>query len=124
MEGTGRNMVIIIVQMILIVMFGISVTMKLLRTRSMVQHWKEYRYPMWFMNVVALLELAGVIGLLAAFWVPVLLKASAALLIILMLGAIHAHLVRAKHKPIMALNACAMLILSIVIIVLEGSAGM
>ncbi|MFD0871943.1 DoxX family protein [Paenibacillus residui] len=117
-------MVIIIVQVILIVMFGISVTMKLLRTRSMVQHWKEYRYPMWFMNVVALLELAGVIGLLAAFWVPVLLKAPAALLIILMLGAIHAHLVRAKHKPIMALNACAMLILSIVIIVLEGSAGM
>ncbi|MGP7817440.1 DoxX family protein [Niallia sp. 01092] len=108
--------VIVIIQIILICIFVLSISMKLLRTKSMVHHWNEYRYPMWFMNVTALLELVGVIGLIIAFWIPEFLKFSGALFIVLMLGAIHAHFVRAKHKPIMALNALAMLILSIVIL--------
>lgn len=90
--------------------------MKVSRTKSMVHHWNEYRYPMWFMNVTALFELAGVIGMIVSFWIPGILPYSAALFIVLMLGALHAHLFRAKHKPVMALNAFIMLVLPIVVI--------
>ncbi|WP_394138861.1 DoxX family protein [Cytobacillus oceanisediminis] len=108
--------VIVIIQIILVCIFVLSISMKFSRTKSMVRHWKEYRYPMWFMNVTAFLELVGVIGLIIAYWIPEYLKFSGVLFTILMLGALHAHFVRAKHRPIMALNALAMLILSIVII--------
>jgi hypothetical protein len=114
--GNNVDSVIVIIHIILICIFAMSISMKLLRTKSMVHHWNEYRYPMWFMNVTTLLELVGVIGLVIAYWIPEFLKFSGVLFTFLMLGAIHAHFVRAKHKPIMALNALAMLILSIVII--------
>ncbi|MDM5191067.1 DoxX family protein [Bacillus sp. DX4.1] len=102
--------------LVLICMFVLSVFMKVSRTKSMVHHWNEYRYPMWFMNVTALFELAGVIGMIVSFWIPGILPYSAALFIVLMLGALHAHLFRAKHKPVMALNAFIMLVLPIVVI--------
>jgi len=114
--GKVVDLIILIIQLILICIFALSISMKLLRTTSMVQHWKEYRYPMWFMYVTAILELVGVIGLVFAFWIPEFLKFSGVLFTFLMYGAIHAHFVRAKHKLIMALNALVMLILSIVII--------
>ncbi|WP_226530622.1 DoxX family protein [Metabacillus niabensis] len=109
--------VIILIQIILVSIFVLSISMKLLRTKSMVHHWNEYRYPMWFMNVIILLELVGVIGLIIGFWIPEYLKFSGVLYTVLMLGALHAHFIRAKHKPIMAVNAIVMLILSIVIII-------
>lgn len=40
----------------------------------MLQHWNEYRYPMWFMTVIAVLEKVCAIGMLVAFWVPGVLK--------------------------------------------------
>lgn len=109
-------MVTIVLQSILAFMFAFSAAIKLLRTKSMVQHWNEYRYPMWFMNVIALLELAGIAGMIAAFWIPGVMPYAAALLAILMGGAIHAHLVRAKHHPMMAINALAMLAISVILI--------
>ncbi|MFD7525555.1 DoxX family protein [Paenibacillus chitinolyticus] len=65
----------------------------------MVQHWNEYRYPFWFMYVVATLEIIGGIGVLTGFWYFELSKYIAALIAVLMLGTIHAHLFRAKHNP-------------------------
>lgn len=109
-------MLISIIQVILAVMFSISVAMKFLRTKQMVQHWNEYRYPYWFMYVIATLEAIGVIGILGGFMFPELLNYSASLLAVLMVGAIHAHLFRAKHKPYMAINALLMLCLSIFLI--------
>lgn len=109
-------MITVVLQSILACMFAISVAMKLLRTKSMVQHWNEYRYPMWFMNVIALLELAGIAGIVAAFWVPSVMPYAAGLLAVLMVGAIQAHLIRAKHRPAMAINALAMLTISVVLI--------
>nr|WP_236841461.1 DoxX family protein [Brevibacillus formosus] len=44
--------------------------MKFLRAKSMLQHWKEYGYPLWFMDVIASLELVGVIGVISSFWIP------------------------------------------------------
>lgn len=110
------DIIIIIIQVILVSMFLLSFALKISRTRSMVQHWNEYRYPNWLMNVIALLELASAIGFIIGFWQPIFLKYSAILIIILMLGALHAHLFRAKHKMNMTINAFIMLILSVVIL--------
>ncbi|RFT65739.1 hypothetical protein D0U04_17735 [Bacillus clarus] len=68
------------------------------------------------MNVIALLELTSAIGVIIRFWYPIFLKYSAILIIILMLGALHAHFFRAKHKTTMTINAFVMLFLSVVIL--------
>lgn len=111
------EMLLIIAQMILVCIFLISATFKFLRKPKMVQHWNEYNYPMWFMFVIASLELIGVLGVLTAFWYQKLLIFAAVLFAILMVGAIHAHLFRAKHSPWMTANAVLMLILSITLII-------
>ncbi|BFH59567.1 DoxX family protein [Paenibacillus azoreducens] len=108
--------VLIIGQFILIAMFAFSAYMKFSRNKTMVHHWEEYRYPMWFMFATASLELLGVLGLITAFWIPGLLKAAALLLAVLMIGAVHAHLFRAKHKPAMAVNALVMLAIAVVLL--------
>lgn len=82
----------------------------------MVKHWNEYGYPMWLMYVTASIELIGFIGVVVSFWIPATLKYSAALFIVIMLAALHAHVIRAKHKPKMSINAVIVLILSVVII--------
>lgn len=82
----------------------------------MVRHWNEYRYPMWLMAVIASLEAAGVVVMIYAFWNTGLVKYAALLFAILMLGAVHAHLFRARHKPIMAANAILMLALSVLLL--------
>ncbi|PYI52705.1 DoxX family protein [Paenibacillus flagellatus] len=110
---------VITLQIIMAVMFLLSVYMKVSRTPSMVRHWTEYRYPMWMMQGIAVLELLGVLGMIAAFRYPAAASYSAALLGVLMLGAIHAHLFRAKHKPVMAANAALMLACSIALIALQ-----
>ncbi|WP_334076870.1 DoxX family protein [Paenibacillus sanfengchensis] len=103
---------LLIGQWTLVVMFVLSAGMKFARTKNMVQHWTEYRYPMGLMFLIASLELLGAAGIFASLWLPELLKVSALLLGGMMLGAIHAHLVRARHKPYMALNALFMLMIA------------
>ncbi|UUZ87089.1 DoxX family protein [Paenibacillus sp. P26] len=97
-------------------MFIFSSASKLLRTQAMVRHWNDYRYPMRFMTVIAVLELAGAVGLLLSLWIPPVQTYAAILLAALMLGAIHAHLVRAGHHPLMAINAFFMLVLAVFLI--------
>lgn len=111
---------IILMQCILIGMFTLSASFKFLRTRSMVQHWTEYRYPFWGMLAVAGLETLGIIMMISAFWVPEYMIYAASLFAVLMAGAIHAHLVRAKHKPIMAVNAMLMLAFSVILLIRSG----
>lgn len=113
------SIVSIVIQILLTGMFTFSAAIKWLQTDSMVRHWHQYRYPMWLMKVIAFLELAGAAGMMAGFWLPEIRAYAAALFIVLMLGAIHAPLVRARHKPFMAVNASLMLLLSAVLIVMN-----
>lgn len=113
-------MLLIIAQIILVCIFTISAAIKFLRKPMMVQHWNEYKYPMWFMFVIAALELIGVLGILIAFLVQKMLIFAAILFAILMIGAIHAHLFRAKHSPLMTINAMFMFLLSIAVIILSS----
>ncbi|UFJ39548.1 DoxX family protein [Brevibacillus humidisoli] len=110
---------VFISQIILIAMFAFLAGMKFLGTKATIQHWNDYRYPLWFMYLTAALEVMGMMGVLAGIWYPVLLRYAAALLVLLMLGAIHAHLFRARHKPVMAINALLMLVLSVFLIVVQ-----
>lgn len=105
-----------IIQWIMIVIFSLAAAMKLLRTASMVRHWTEYRYPMPLMTIVGLMEIAAVAGLAAGFWHPALLKYVSAVTAVLMAGAVHAHLFRAGHRPVMASNALLMLLLSVILL--------
>ncbi|MBX9976575.1 DoxX family protein [Cytobacillus firmus] len=109
------DVITVTIQIILIFIFAISISMKLTRTKSMVKHWGEYRYPLWFMQLTAFLEILSVSGLIIGFWLPKIILLSGFLITILMLGALHAHFLRARHRPIMGLNALTMLILAIVI---------
>lgn len=110
---------IIFIEVILVCIFTISASLKFLRKPMMVQHWNEYRYPMWLMFVIATLEWVGVVGIFIAFWFHEVLVFVAILFALLMIGAIHAHLFRAKHHPLMVSNALAMLLLSITLIFLS-----
>lgn len=107
---------VILFQCVLIGMFALSASFKFLRTRLMMQHWSKYRYPLWGMFVVAGLESAGIVFMISAFWIPENKIYAASLFAVLMVGAIHAHLVRARHKPFMALNALLMLVLSVTLL--------
>ncbi|MEF3305389.1 DoxX family protein [Paenibacillus sp. GYB003] len=106
-----------VIYAVLIVMFSLSASFKFLRTRSMVRHWTEYRYPVWGMYGIAALEAVGVAILISAFWMPSNATYAAVLFAVLMVGAIHAHLFRAKHKPAMAVNAVLMLVLSVILLI-------
>ncbi|EHB65946.1 MULTISPECIES: DoxX family protein [Paenibacillus] len=106
----------VLFQGILIVIFVISASLKFLRTRSMVKHWTEYRYPFWGMYAIAGLEAVGAALMITSFWIPGNSIYAAALFAVLMIGAVHAHLYRAKHKPIMAVNAMLMLVLSVTLL--------
>lgn len=108
-----------IIQMLLAAMFAFSAASKILRTQTMVRHWNDYRYPFWLMHAIATLEALAVLGMLTGFLIPGVLKYAAALIAVLMLGAVHAHLFRAGHKPYMALNAVLMLILAIALMALQ-----
>lgn len=110
------NFLLITGKIILVIMFSLSAIFKFRHAKFMVQHWNEYRYPIWFMHVIALIELSACLGLIVSMWIPELTQIFAALLAILMIGAIHAHLFRARHAPYMAINALVMFIISIAIV--------
>jgi len=110
------SLLLTIAQSILIGMFTLAATFKFLRTRTMLQHWNEYRYPIWFLYVTASFEVLGTVGMILSFWFPDMRKYAAALFCFLMIGAIHAHLFRANHKPVMAVNAVFLLALSVFIL--------
>ncbi|AFH63299.1 DoxX family protein [Paenibacillus caseinilyticus] len=95
--------------LLLAAMFTFSAAAKFLRTASMTRHWREYRYPMPLMQGIAVLEAAVVVSMIASLWLPWIRLLGAGLCAVLMLGAVHAHLVRARHKPFMASNALLML---------------
>ncbi|KOP77391.1 DoxX family protein [Priestia megaterium] len=104
------------VQVILAIFILIGGFIKLFRIPFQVEHWRNYRYPLWFMSAIGLIEIIGAIGMIGGIWNQHLVLGSGILFIILMMGAIHAHMFRA-HQPIVTIiPATICLILSIVVI--------
>ncbi|MEJ8545075.1 DoxX family protein [Brevibacillus borstelensis] len=89
---------------------------KLARVPFQVEHWNHYHYPLWFMSAVGILEAVGALALIGGIWNRALAIGSGALFVVLMAGAIHAHLFRAEQPIVTILPAAICLILSIIII--------
>lgn len=106
-----------ILQVVLAVFLLIGGFIKVLRVPFQVEHWQHYHYPLWFMSVTGALEILGAIAMIAGLWNRYLAIGSAILFVILMLGAIHAHLFRADQSFAMAIPAGICLILSIWVII-------
>ena len=66
-----------------------------------------------FMHLIGALELAGALGLVVGFWVPILALLAAIGLTIIMVGAVFTH-VRAKDPLSRATPALVLLLLSLV----------
>lgn len=107
----------IVMQVILAVFILSGGIIKLLRVPFQVEHWKHYRYPLWFMSVTGFLELMGGLTMIAGIWNRTLAIGSGLLFVILLLGAVHAHIFRAKQAIAMAAPATICLILSIIVII-------
>lgn len=107
---------ILLFQIVCIGLFSVSIFNKFTSSKTMVQHWNDYGYPMWLMYVTATCELIGFIGVIASFWISAALKFSASIFIVIMIAALYAHIIRAKHKPITSLRAVIVLILCIIVV--------
>ncbi len=92
---------------------------KVFRIPFQVEHWLNYQYPLWFLTITGLLEILGGLGLVAGIWNRYLAIGSSILFVILMAGAIHAHLYRAHQSILMTIPALTCLIISIIIVISE-----
>ncbi|MFJ8071490.1 DoxX family protein [Peribacillus sp. NPDC096447] len=107
---------ITIMQVILAVFILIGGFIKLFRIPFQVEHWRHYQYPLWFMSVIGFIELIGALGIIGGIWNQYLALGSGVLFVILMLGAIHAHMFRAHQPIVMSIPAIICLVLSMMVI--------
>ncbi len=107
---------ITIMQVILAVFILIGGFIKLFRIPFQVEHWRYYQYPLWFMSVIGFIELIGALGMIGGIWNQYLALGSGVLFVILMLGAIHAHMFRAHQPIVMSIPAIICLVLSMMVI--------
>ncbi|MGY0700209.1 DoxX family protein [Bacillus subtilis] len=91
-------------------------TIKVSRVPFQVEHWRHYQYPLWFLTVTGILEIAGALAMTAGIWNRYAAIGAGVLFVVLMAGAIHAHMFRARQSVIMAIPAMICLIVSIMII--------
>lgn len=107
---------LIIMQAVLSLFLLSGGIIKLARVPFQVEHWSHYHYPLWFMSVVGILEIVGALALIGGIWNRYLAIGSGVLFVVLMAGAIHAHLFRAEQPIVTILPAAICLILSVVVI--------
>lgn len=93
---------------------------KVFRVPFQVEHWLNYQYPLWFLTMTGLLEIIGAVGLAVGIWNRHAAIVSSILFIILMVGAIHAHIFRANQSLSMTIPALICLIISILIIISDA----
>ena len=79
---------------------------------SMEEEFKEYRLPVWMMWLVGALKVVASLALIAGFWMPVLVRPAAGLLVVLMAGAVAMHFKRGDpaKRSLPALLVLAMVV--------------
>ncbi len=92
---------------------------KVFRVPFQVEHWRHYQYPLWFLTVTGILEIAGALSMTAGIWNRYAAFGAGVLFVVLMAGAVHAHIVRAHQSLLMTIPAAICLIVSIMIIIRE-----
>ncbi|MED4517621.1 DoxX family protein [Bacillus subtilis] len=109
-------MISIIMKVSLAVFMLAGGIIKVSRVPFQVEHWRHYQYPLWFLTVTGILEIAGALAMTAGIWNQYVAIGAGVLFVVLMAGAIHAHMFRARQSVIMAIPAMICLIVSIMII--------
>ncbi|MBL4967414.1 MULTISPECIES: DoxX family protein [Bacillus] len=94
---------------------------KVFRVPFQVKHWRHYQYPLWFLTVTGILEIAGAFAMTAGIWNRYAAFGAGVLFVVLMAGAVHAHIVRARQSVLMTIPAIICLIVSIIIIIWEST---
>ena len=84
---------------------------------NMKEEFAAYGLPAWSVAVVGTLKILCALGLLVGIFLPVLVLPSAALLGVLMLGALAMHL-KVKDKPHRSIPALTLLALCLAIVIL------
>ncbi|ARV45290.1 hypothetical protein BCV50_09820 [Bacillus subtilis] len=92
---------------------------KVLRVPFQVEHWRHYQYPLWFLTVTGILEITGALAMTAGIWNRYAAFGAGVLFVVLMAGAVHAHIFRARQSVLMTIPAMICLIVSIIIIIWE-----
>ncbi|KZD27309.1 MULTISPECIES: DoxX family protein [Bacillus] len=107
----------IVLQVVLAIFIVVGGFIKIFRISFQVEHWQQYQYSLWFMSIIGFVEIIGAIGIIGGIWNQYLALGANTLLAILMVGAIHAHIFRAKQSILMIIPAllCFMLSTSIII---------
>ncbi|MCY7856680.1 DoxX family protein [Bacillus sonorensis] len=90
---------------------------KILRVPFQVEHWRHYQYPLWFLSVTGFLEIAGALMMAGGMWSRYFAVGAGMLFAILMIGAIHAHLFRARQSVFTAMPAMICLAVSVIIVI-------
>lgn len=107
----------VVMQITLAVFILVGGFIKLFHIPFQVEHWQHYRYPLWFMSIIGFVEIVGAIGIIGGIWNQYFALGSSVLLAALMLGAIHAHIFRARQSIVTIIPSTLCLILSIMIII-------
>ncbi|EJR76125.1 DoxX family protein [Bacillus cereus] len=107
----------IVLQVVLAIFIVVGGFIKIFRISFQVEHWRQYQYSLWFMSIIGFIEIIGAIGIIGGIWNQYLALGANTLLAVLMVGAIHAHIFRAKQSILMAIPALLCFILSIGIII-------
>ncbi|MDO8223890.1 DoxX family protein [Bacillus cabrialesii] len=92
---------------------------KVFRVPFQVEHWRHYQYPLWFLTVTGILEIAGALAMTVGIWNRYAAFGAGALFVVLMAGAVHAHMFRARQSVFMTIPAMICLIVSIMIMIRE-----
>jgi uncharacterized membrane protein YphA (DoxX/SURF4 family) len=79
--------------------------------KNMKEEFLVYGLPVWSMVVIGIAKVSCAVGLIVGIWVPVVTKPAAAVLAVLMLGAVSMH-VKVKDPAQRALPAIAMFLMS------------
>ena len=79
--------------------------------QSLKDEFKAYGLPDWFFQLIRVLKIGSAILLIIGLWVPVVVAPAAALVVMLMLGAIGMH-IKVKDPVMKSLPALILLLLS------------
>lgn len=113
----------IVLQVLIALAFLVFGGGKIARVKMHVENFQNhYHYPLWFLTLTGLIEVLGALGMIAGIWYPVIAVLAGVWLGCTMLVGIWTHLFRA-HQPLnSAVPALVLCLLSVAVIVMNGSA--
>lgn len=83
--------------------------------QSLKDEFKAYGLPDWFFQLIRVLKIGSAVLLIIGIWVPIVVAPAAAVVLILMLGAIGMH-IKVKDPVMKSLPALILLVLSAIVL--------